>query len=72
MLGIFSWWAPNSPVDGCSSASCNFVVLTGEDECTSFYNAIVGGRYWSGLPEPGWLLWGNFQALGYHEPGKEA
>ena len=29
-----------SPVDGCSAASCNFGVLAGEDECTSFYSAI--------------------------------
>ena len=25
------------PVNGCSAVSCNFGVLTGEDECTSFY-----------------------------------
>ena len=29
-----------SPVDGCSSVSCNFGVLTEEDERTSFYSAI--------------------------------
>ena len=29
------------PVDGCSTASCNFVVLTGGDECASFYSAIL-------------------------------
>ena len=29
-----------SPVDGCSAAICNFGVLAGEDECTSFYSAI--------------------------------
>ena len=28
-----------SPVDGCSSVSCSFGVLTGEDERTSFYSA---------------------------------
>ena len=28
------------PVDGCSAVSCNFGVLTGEDERTSFYSAI--------------------------------
>ena len=27
----------HSPLDGCSAASCNFRVLTGDDECTSFY-----------------------------------
>ena len=29
-----------SPAHGCSAASCNFGVLSGEDECTSFYSAI--------------------------------
>ena len=29
------------PVDGCSAASCNFGVLTGEDEHMSFYSAIL-------------------------------
>ena len=29
------------PVKGCSAASCNFGVLTGEDEQTSFYSAIL-------------------------------
>ena len=28
----------HSPVDGCSAASCNFGVLSGEDEHTSFYS----------------------------------
>ena len=27
-------------VDGCPVASCNFEVLTGEDECMCFYSAI--------------------------------
>ena len=31
---------PHSPVDGCSAASCNFGVLAGGDECTSFYSTI--------------------------------
>ena len=30
----------HSLVDSCSAASCNFGVLTEEDECTSFYSAI--------------------------------
>ena len=30
-----------SPADGCSAASCNFGVLAGEDECTSFYFTIL-------------------------------
>ena len=31
----------HSPVNGCSAASCNFGVLTGEDECMSFYKLMV-------------------------------
>ena len=31
----------NSPVDGCSAASCNFGVLPGEDEHTSFHSTIL-------------------------------
>ena len=39
---IFFWWDPTfSPVDGCSVVSCNYGVLTGENECTSFYSAIL-------------------------------
>ena len=30
----------HSPVDGFSAVSCNFEVLIGEDDCTSFYSAI--------------------------------
>ena len=30
-----------SPVNVCSAASCNFGVLTGKDECTSFYYTIL-------------------------------
>ena len=30
-----------SPVDGCPAASCNFGVLAGEDEHTSFYCTIL-------------------------------
>ena len=33
----------HSLVDGCSTASCNFGVLAGEEECTSFYSAIFPG-----------------------------
>ena len=29
------------PVDGCSAAHCNFGVLAGEDELTSFNSAIL-------------------------------
>ena len=31
----------HSPVNGCSTASCNFGVLVWEDERTSFYSAIL-------------------------------
>ena len=34
----------HSPVDGCSAVSCNFRVLTGEDERTSFYFAVSPGE----------------------------
>ena len=38
--GIFFGGIQHSPVDGCSAASCDFGVFT-EDECTSFYSAIL-------------------------------
>ena len=31
----------HSPADSCSAASCNFGVLAGEDERTSFYFTIL-------------------------------
>ena len=31
----------HSPVDSCSAVNCNFGVLAGEDERTSFYSAIL-------------------------------
>ena len=34
----------HSPVDDCSVASCNFGVLTGEDEHMSFYFAILKAK----------------------------
>ena len=34
----------HSPVNGCSAASCNFGVLTGEDERTSFYSTTLEKR----------------------------
>ena len=34
----------HSPVDDCSVASCNFGVLTGEDERMSFYFAILKAK----------------------------
>ena len=30
-----------SPIDGCLAVSCNFGVLAGENECTSFYSTIL-------------------------------
>ena len=44
MWGIFFFFFgrfQHSPIDGCSAASCNFGVLTGVDEYTSFYSAIL-------------------------------
>ena len=31
----------HSPVGGCSAASCNYGVLKGENECTSFYSGVL-------------------------------
>ena len=31
----------HSPVNGCSTVSCNFTFLAGEDERTSFYSTIL-------------------------------
>ena len=36
-FGVFQ----HSPIDACSAASCDFGVLAGGDECTSFYSAIL-------------------------------
>ena len=41
MWGIFIWWDPTFSCYGCSAASFNFGVLTGEDEHTSFYTIIL-------------------------------
>ena len=40
-LSLFFGGIQHSPVDGCSAASCNFGVLTGEDESASFYSVIL-------------------------------
>ena len=37
-VGCLFWW---ESLDGCSAASCDFVVLIGEDGRTSFYSAIL-------------------------------
>ena len=39
--GIFFGGIQHFPANGCSAASCNFGVLAGEDEYTSFYSAIL-------------------------------
>ena len=36
----------HSPVDGCSSVSCNFGVLEGEEDHTSFYPTILRSNIW--------------------------
>ena len=41
MSGIIFGGIQLSPVDSYSAASCNFGVLTGEDELMSFYSAIL-------------------------------
>ena len=40
---IFFWWFQHSPVNGCSAVPCNFVVLAGEGDHTSFYSTSYGG-----------------------------
>ena len=48
----------HSPADGCSAVSCNFGVLTGEDDCMSFYSTIlfysilITKSNWSHGPQP--------------------
>ena len=41
MWGIFFWLIQHSPVSGCSAASCNFGVFSGEYEHVSFYSAFL-------------------------------
>ena len=41
MWSIFFGQIQHSPVNGCSAASCNFGVLTGENGHTSFYSTIL-------------------------------
>ena len=36
----------HSPVDGCSAVSCNFGVLEGEEDHTSFYPTILRSNIW--------------------------
>ena len=49
MLGVFFGGIQHSPVNGCSAASCNFGVLTGENEHISFYSTILEQVSISGL-----------------------
>ena len=37
----FSARIQHSPVDGCLATSCDFDILAGEDEHTSFYSSIL-------------------------------
>ena len=39
--GSFFGGIQHCPVDGCSAVSCSFGGLTGEDDCTSFYSAVL-------------------------------
>ena len=39
--GIFFWWDPYSPIDGCLAVCCNFAVFARENEHTSFYSTIL-------------------------------
>ena len=41
MWGTFFWWVQGPPVDGCSTASCNFGALAGGDEWASDSNATL-------------------------------
>ena len=41
MGSFFFGGIQHSPVDGCSSVSCNFGVIPGEDEYTFFYSTIL-------------------------------
>ena len=46
MWGIFFFGGiQHSSLDGCSVVSCNFGVLAGEDEYTSFYSTILRKTY---------------------------
>ena len=42
--GIVFWWVQLPPVNGCSTASCNFGALAGGDERMSFYSTILNWK----------------------------
>ena len=42
--GVGGEFFQHPPVDGCSTASCNFGSLTRGDDCTSFYSAILNRK----------------------------
>ena len=44
----------HSPVGGCSAPSCNFGLLLGEDEGTSFSSSILYGDLWSDSHNTEW------------------
>ena len=41
MCGILFWWVRRLPFNGCSTASCSFSALAGEDVHRSFYSTIL-------------------------------
>ena len=55
---------------GCSAPSCNFGVLPGENEGTSFYSGILYGKLWSESHNTEWgfprdiLVPGNTETRG--------
>ena len=50
-----------SPVNGCSAASCDFGVLTEEDECRSFYSTLLKKKN-VGISELKWARKGEFNS----------
>ena len=74
MLGIFYGGIQHSPVGGCSAVSCSFGVLSGEDECTSFYPAILHWTHiyhpatFGGTPSPSTSLMKQCWTMWYESP----
>ena len=54
----------HSPVDGCSALICNFGLLPGEDEGTTFYFSILYGNLWSDSHNTEWGYPRDFLVLG--------
>ena len=62
---IFFWWFQHSPVNGCSTASCNWDAPVGGDEPLSFYFAILNRKSFSSiLTLPTWRSSQNPQVKG--------